>query len=178
MKKEIEKKYKVDSHDSIKLKLEELSFVCEGSGSERDIYFNVSGRDSMTTKECLRIRDYGHRQEITYKGKTEIESGHFAKEEVNLAISDVQNTIKFLLLIGNTLLVDFTKERTTYSFGGVSVLLDTIMSQGVSTNFVEVEVLSENEEEALIQIHEVSKNLLLTDEMIEVRPYRDIAMGL
>lgn len=172
--KEIEKKFKVQSFEKIQEVLAENQYIADGSKEERDIYFNVSGRDSMSTKECLRIRDYGYKQEITYKCPTVQEQLHFSKEEIDLPITDIDQASRLLLATGNTVLVDFTKSRTLFRKEGVTIALDVLNK---NLFFVEIEVMSEDEGNALVLIESVQKILSLTDDMIEKRPYRDIAMG-
>ena len=177
--KEIEKKYRIKDFNEIEKKVLLLGGVLKSEGNEVDIYFNVSGRDSMATKECLRIRSSLSRKEVTYKPPTlegDKNNKHFAKREINLPIQDVEATVEFLESLGNTLLVKLIKNRKHYIFSeNVSVVLDILNDQYF---FVEIEVESENEDEALLKIKEVEAQLSLSDEMVETRPYRDIAMGL
>lgn len=175
MLKEIEKKYRVENLDEIEKKLRSVGATLQKEIYERDIYFNVSGRDSMTTKECLRIRVSPAKKEITYKPPTVHEETltHFAKQETNLSVEDTETARDLLLCLGNSLLVDFTKHRKYYGFDGTTVTLDTLNNKFF---FVEIEVESASEENALKQIHAIESMLGLSDEFIETRPYRDIAM--
>lgn len=177
MLKEIEKKYHVHDLQEIEQKLiaHHAEFIKETF--ERDIYFNVSGRDSMTSKECLRIRTTPMKTELTYKPPTAIgtEDTHFAKKETNLPIQDVDTAIELLESIGNTLLVDLRKQRKYYELEGVTITLD-ILNEKYS--FVEIEVEAVDESEALGKIHNTADVLQLSEDSVETRPYRDIAMGL
>jgi len=174
---EIEKKYRVQDINKIEQDLVGLGAVFGKQTQERDIYFNVSGRDSMTTKECLRIRSTNDKKEITYKPPTEKnnQGGHFAKKETNLLIKDVEIAQELLLNLGNSILVDFTKERKYYSLNDVTIALDVLNG---AYFFIEIEVESEDEEDAIEKIIKVEELLGLSDDFIEDRPYRDIAMGL
>lgn len=65
---EVEKKYKIDQNRREKL----INFLNEKAKliekkHEVDTYFNIVGRDSLSTKECLRIRETDSFSEITYK---------------------------------------------------------------------------------------------------------------
>lgn len=174
---EIEKKYRVESLEKIEQKLVVLGAEMKGVAQERDIYFNVSGRDSMSTKECLRVRSSSRKQEITYKPPTKINDSvaHFAKKETNLPINDVDTARDLLLCLGNSLLVDFTKDRKYYSLDGVTITLDLLDNR---YSFVEIEVEGNDEVEALTRIQNVEQLLGLSGNLVEKRPYRDIAMGV
>ncbi len=177
MKKEIEKKYRVESLAEIEKKLITLGAEFKGVAQERDIYFNVSGRDSMTTKECLRVRSSSQKQEITYKppSKRDDRATHFAKQETNLPIKDIDIARDLLICLGNSLLVDFIKDRKYYSLDGTTITLDMLNSRH---SFVEIEVESNDEVEAVARIQDVEQLLGLSDDLVEKRPYRDIAMGV
>lgn len=177
MAKEIEKKYQVENLMEVRQKLIALGAKPEGIGQEKDIYFNVSGRDSMTTKECLRIRSSPKKQEITYKPATKANdrATHFAKKETNLPITDIDIARDLLVCLGNSVLVEFIKDREYYSLDGATVTLDLLNNK---YSFVEIEVESDNEHEALLCIQRVEESLNLSDDLIETRPYRDIAMGI
>lgn len=177
MLKEIEKKYQVDNLE----KLEQL-LIAQGArfikeSRERDIYFNVSGRDSMTSKECLRIRTTPTKTELTYKPPTALDNTdtHFAKKETNLPIQNVETAIELLESLGNSLLVDLRKYRRYYELEGVTITLDMLNEK---YSFVEIEVETADEADALVKIHHIANILNLSEDSIETRPYRDIAMGL
>ena len=177
MVKEIEKKYRVENLKEIEKKLISLGAEMKGEAHERDIYFSVSGRDSMATKECLRIRSSPKKQEITYKPPTEANerSTYFAKKETNLSIQDIDVARDLLVCLGNSVLVELVKDRKYYSLAGATVTLDLLNGQYF---FVEIEVESDNEIDALARIQHVEQALDLSDDLVETRPYRDIAMGI
>jgi len=177
MLKEIEKKYQVHNLQEIEQRLiaHNAEFIKETY--ERDIYFNVSGRDSMTSKECLRIRTSPTKTELTYKPPTAANNTdtHFAKKETNLPIQDVDTAIELLESLGNSLLVDLRKQRKYYTLDEVTITLDILNEQ---YSFIEIEVEATNEPEALDKIQHIADILKLSEGSIETRPYRDIAMGL
>lgn len=177
MLKEIEKKYRVGNLEEVENKLIALGAELKGVAQEQDVYFNVSGRDSMATKECLRIRNSPKKQEITYKPPTKINdsSTHFAKQETNLPIQDIDMARDFLICLGNSVLVELNKDRKYYSLKGTTVTLDLLNGK---YSFVEIEVESNDETEALSRIEQVEHLLGLSGDLIETRPYRDIAMGI
>lgn len=177
MLKEIEKKFHVVDFREIEKVLLQAGAILDKVTMEQDIYFNVSGRDSMATKECLRIRSTNEKKEITYKPPTLAGQNlaHFAKKETNILVTDINLAKDFLISLGNTILVDFVKHRKYYHLNGVTITLDTLNDRQF---FVEIEVESNDESLALEKITEIEKLLTLSPLQIETRPYRDIAMNI
>lgn len=175
MSKEIEKKYRVQNLDDVEKRLFSLGAVLQKESNERDLYFNVSGRDSIKTKECLRIRDSATKKEITYKPGTieGLSQDYFAKRETNLAVTDVETAKEFLLSLGNEILVELVKKRKYFVLEGVTIALDLLNDK---LPFVEIEVEGDDEMLALEKIVHIANLLELNPSSIEIRPYRDIAL--
>ena len=178
LEKEIEKKFKVTNlaKGDLIQRLQTLGAKFVERKREKDTYFNVVGRDSLTTKECLRVRETDIFAEITYKPPTEayqMTQGHFAKKETNVSVADGKNAIALLELIGNEILVVVDKDREYYSLDGCTIAFDVIKDAGL---FVEIEVQTDNEQEALRKINAVAERLGLDESMIESLPYRDIVL--
>jgi adenylate cyclase class 2 len=177
---EIEKKYHLVEDDaaSIEKKIVILGAHHVSDSKQTDTYFNVSGRDSYGTKECLRIRETNNNIEITYKPPTKIDQadgGYFSKKEVNLAVKDLGDAKELLMDIGCEMLCVVEKTRKDYLLDKIHISVDTISDMGV---FVEVE--SNGTEDQLTQVLEqidgIAAKLGLNDSLIERRPYRDIVM--
>lgn len=146
------------------------------SESQKDVYFNVSGRDSMSTKECLRIRSEDTRTELTYKApsnSTESSQNHFSKKEINVELKSDKEMYELLIAIGCEVLAVVEKSRQTYVLDKLTIAIDTVAGLG---NFVEVEALvaSEQKEEALTAINLAAKNLGLQESATVNEPYRDL----
>lgn len=177
---EIEKKYGLAEDDavSIEKKIVALGARHISDSKQTDTYFNVSGRDSYSTKECLRIRETDNDIEITYKPPTkanQIGGGFFSKKEVNLAVKDIDGAKELLRDIGCEVLCVVEKTRKDYLLDKIHISVDTISDAGV---FVEVESNGAEDElaEVLEQIDTIAAKLGLNDSLIERRPYRDIVM--
>lgn len=171
---EIELKYRVSNLKEILETLNKNGAEFKKEKLEKDIYFNVSGRDSYTTKECLRIRSSSDGfAEITYKPPTEAKtkSEHFAKKETNLRISDPSEAELLLSLLGNTILVAVIKKRRYYSLNGCVVCIDEVQNVG---HFAEVEVEDDDEERGLTRVKECGLLLGFSNAQIERKPYRDL----
>jgi len=177
---EIEKKYRLLEDDavSIEKKIVALGARHVSDSKQTDTYFNVSGRDSYGTKECLRIRETDKDIEITYKPPTKSSQagvGYFSKKEVNLAVMDLDGAKELLMDIGCDVLCVVEKTRKDYLLDKIHISVDTISDVGV---FVEVESNGTDDElsQVLEQIDGMAAKLGLNDSLIERRPYRDIVM--
>jgi adenylate cyclase class 2 len=178
-KKEVEKKYRIDSvgKESFVQRLRKSGAEFFGKKKEIDTYFNVAGRDSLTTKECLRVREADTYIEITYKPPTENHSvvqSHFAKKETNVSVKDGKEAIVMLELIGNDVLVVVDKEREYYAIDGCTVALDCVKDGGL---FVEIEIETDDELAGLEKIDVLARRLGLDASMIETLPYRDVVLS-
>lgn len=178
-KKEVEKKYRLNGLDKNLFiqRLQKLNAKFLNKKREVDTYFNVAGRDSLTTKECLRVRKTDIYAEITYKPPTEnrhLSQGHFAKKETNVLVQDGKEAIAMLELLGNDVLVVVDKERKYYAIDGCVVALDSVKNAGL---FVEIEVKTNYEQASLNRINILAQSLGLDESMIEVLPYRDVVLN-
>lgn len=178
-KKEVEKKFRlgnVDKNNFIQ-RLQKLDVKFVDKKKEIDTYFNVAGRDSLTTKECLRVRETDTYTEITYKPPTQDQQAaqnHFAKKETNVSVQDGKEAVALLELIGNDILVVVDKERETYSFDRGVIVVDFIKGAGL---FIEIEIKTDDEQMALETIDSLAQKLGLDESMIETLPYRDIVLN-
>ena len=178
---EIEKKYYIKNTS-----IEKLSKIIENIGAEHtgdskqcDIYFNVPGRDSLTSKECLRIRESDAKKEITYKPPTEeseMNNGFFAKKEVNLQIEDIETAKILLLDIGCTILAVVKKNRKRFRLDKFKVFIDNVKNVGL---FIEIEIkdISKNIQKSINRIDKLMESLNIDDYVVENKPYRDIVIN-
>ena len=177
---EIEKKYYIKNAT-----IKNLSQIIRKSGAEYvgdssqcDIYFNVPGRNSLISKECLRIRASGAKKEITYKPPTKesnMNNGFFAKKEVNLPIRDIETAKTLLLDIGCTVLAEVKKTRKRYKLDKFKIFIDNVQNIGL---FIEIEIMdiSDNIQKGIKEIDELMKRLNINNYIVENKPYRDIVI--
>ena len=181
---EIEYKRHLTSNieDFIK-KLEKFGFELQSKLSEIDNYYSRPDVDFMQTVECLRIRQRDGFAEVTYKpattAATHTENDVIIKPETNLPIQPGDAAIAKQLLanLGMVQLVEVNKYRRSFQssdFPQATVTIDEIKDTGT---FVEVEVLSDDETDALAMISEIEVKLGLDSAEVVTRPYRDICMG-
>lgn len=145
---------------------------------EIDTYYNVFGRDSIKTKECLRVRENTDGMcEITYKPGDEnlSEKKHFAKKETNLRVADSDIAKRLLELIGNTIVAVVNKSRRYYEIDDCTICLDHIKDIG---SFIEIEINDDDRQRGLTKIYKYANLFKLHDRDIEVKPYRDLVIAL
>ncbi len=176
---EIEIKYGVseDAANAAISRLRELGGGYLKDSREIDTYFNVTGRDSMSTKECLRIRESSEGgYEMTYKPPTQKldqKGDYFAKKETNISITDPNDAKYFLHCLGNTVLAVVDKSRQYFTLGECTVCLDKIQGLG---SFIEVENDGEDPEIGLTKVKDCARLLGLSDSDIVRDPYRDLVI--
>ena len=182
---EIERKRQLtgDAKELIK-QLRELGFELQSNLHEIDTYYSRPDVDFMQTVECLRIRQRDGFAEVTYKpattAATHTKNNVIIKPETNLPIQpgDAATAKQLLANLGMVQLVEVNKYRRSFQssdFPQATVAIDEIKDAGT---FVEVEVLSDDENSALAMISDIETKLGLDSAEVVTRPYRDICMGL
>ena len=182
---EIERKRQLvgDTKELIK-QLQSLGFELKSSRHEIDTYYSRPDVDFMQTVECLRIRQRDGFAEVTYKPATttatHTKNNVIIKPETNLPIQpeDAATAKQLLANLGMVQLVEVNKYRRSFQssdFPQATVAIDEIKDAGT---FVEVEVLSDDENSALAMISDIETKLGLDSAEVVTRPYRDICMGL
>ena len=173
---EVEIKYYLQdgNFDSVIQRLNDLGAIFVREIDEIDHYFKVVGRDSIVTKECLRIRETGEKIELTYKPASDDPNEKiFAKQESNVLVSDAQKTVELLKVLGNQLLVTVKKRRKYYNYNDCVVTLDFIEKVGY---FLEIECEDEDSEKGTKRLNECADKLKLKNCTITNKPYRDIVL--
>jgi len=162
---EIEVKFRVDFEET-KRKLESLgaSFVREEL--QEDVYF------SLPLPKLLRVRKIGNlgKAFLTYK---EIKDPGRNEEfdELEVEVSDFDTTVEILRRLGFREDVVVKKRRLVYRLNGVTFELNDVEGLG---GFLDIEVISENVEDAKKKIWEVAKALGLREKDVEPRLYQEM----
>ena len=183
---EIEYKYKCSKLDFLLDKCRKIGFVLKEQTEEKDGYLtDISGK-FIKNRTCLRIRSSGQSCELTFKGKSMILSGVYAKEEHNLPLDITlrENYFDILFSLGFYRYVEVDKKRTVYSLEGskyvISIAIDEIKNVG---SFVEFEAIADAEEyknrrekiqKELLEFIRKFKISGLTEASL---PYRDYVAG-
>ena len=121
---------------------------------EKDTYFNHPCRDFMKTDEALRVRKARDSIRLTYKGP-KIDQETKTREEIDLEVSheDIELLLKKL---GFKVAGYVEKVREIYSVDEAIICVDDVSGLG---KFIEVEIYSDNLENAKSRIFEILTRL-------------------
>jgi adenylate cyclase class 2 len=101
-------------------------------------------------KLVLRIREKKEKSFLTFKGSSK-EPEDIAWQEWETEIKDTDNLEKLFISNGLEIVVEIVKTRIEYKYDDMSINLDNIENLGT---FIEVEIISENVEEAKNKIQQ------------------------
>ncbi|WP_456421835.1 class IV adenylate cyclase [Thermococcus sp.] len=166
---EIEIKFRVDFEET-KRKLESLGASFVGEELQEDVYFY------LPLPKLLRVRNIENlgKAYLTYK---EIKDPGRNEEfdELEVEVSDFDTTVEILRRLGFDKDVVVKKRRLIYRFNGFTFELNDVEGLG---GFLDIEVVSENVEDAKKKIWEVAEVLGLNEEDVEPRLYRELVKGV
>jgi len=153
---EIEAKLKVDAHDQIEQRLNELGAEFLAEYLQKDWHFDDADLKLAKNDSCLRLRRQlsGRREEIflTYKGPKE-KNRFKRRKEIEIELNDADSIEKLLLALGYEKTLSIEKKRRLWQLGNCEVALDKLPLLG---SFIEIEGPDEQ------AIAEVQKNLGLS----------------
>jgi adenylate cyclase class 2 len=133
---EIEKKYHINSYDTVKSEVEKLGANLISTTNDSDIYFVVPQQKPNTL--YLRIRTKNNKSTLAYH---EVQDDTETKEwETDVA--DGKTTIEIISKLGFAKDVIVDKRREKYKLDGSEILIDYVDGLGY---FVEIESTSEEE---------------------------------
>jgi adenylate cyclase class 2 len=156
---EIEVKFRVDSFDHIKKKLEGLGASFLGKYTEHDIYFTP-----FSEGETLRVRISEEGKLVTYKKLVPNKDTQSAIEIQAKADGDVEEILE---RTGHEKVIEKLKTREMYGLGNVTVNLDDVKDLG---KFVELEYIGD-QASGLHELKSVSEKLGLNWESRITTPY-------
>ncbi len=143
MKIEIEAKIKVDSLDSIAVKLDSLRAQLVSHQHHLDSYFVDAGRTLTRTDRGLRLRQLTVNNTttviLTYKGPRE-NTKFKSRKEIEVAVDDFASMATLLEALGFTKRLAFEKKRDLYHLADCEVCLDQLPLLG---SYIEIEGPSE-----------------------------------
>lgn len=164
---EIEAKFRVDDHEAVQRRLQELSARYIGKYVENN---HILDRPDGFLRHAgcgLRVRMMETLQgqpasaTLTYKGPRQ-NSPLKSREEIELRVSDAEQMLALLHAIGFDTVISYRKRRDRWALGGCHVELDKVPLIGT---FVEIEGPSEN------AIRAVQEPLKLGQTSYESRSY-------
>ena len=162
---EIEVKFRIDFNQA-KAAIESLGAEFVREELQEDLYF------SLPPHELLRVRRISNlgRSFLTYKriadpGRNE------EFDEIEVEVSDFDRTVEILKRLGFREDIWIRKRRLVYRLDGVTFELNEVEGLGA---FLDIEVISDNVEEAKRRIWEIAGRLGLTEDDVEPRLYQEL----
>ena len=156
---EVEAKFKVADISAIENILKNFAeFVIEKI--EDDIYFNHPCKDFRESDEALRIRRDIEGIKVTYKGK-KLDAETKTREEIKIEVDSFERAFKLFEKLGFRVAGKVRKLRKIYRYGDAIICLDHLENLG---DFVEIEIESDDIEEAKEKIFEIANALGLKRE--------------
>ncbi|AEK72231.1 adenylate cyclase [Thermococcus sp. 4557] len=162
---EIEVKFRIDFNQA-RAAIESLGADFVREELQEDLYF------SLPPHELLRVRRISNlgRSFLTYKriadpGRNE------EFDEIEVEVSDFDRTVEILKRLGFREDIWIRKRRLVYRLDGVTFELNEVEGLGA---FLDIEVISDNVEEAKRRIWEIAGRLGLTEDDVEPRLYQEL----
>lgn len=135
--------------------------------SETNLLFDFDDQKLRLAGCALRLRSYGNKSILTFKGQIQEHPNLKRREELESRVEDFEQTKTILNALGLTVHFEYSKIRETFALHqgdeGVTICLD---QTGVG-NFVEIEGSSET-------IHEVAKKLGWTSDLFIKKSYTEM----
>jgi adenylate cyclase class 2 len=122
---ESELKIPVDDLESIRARLDSAGAGCaRRSEHEVNVVLDRADHHLEGLQQLLRVRRFGGRWILTFKGTPRFEGAVKQREELELEVSDGETLIELLGRLGFDPAVRYEKEREVWRLSGVEVTLD------------------------------------------------------
>ena len=161
---EVEIKFRVNLED-IREKIEALGAKCEGEEIQEDLYF------ALPSKQLLRIRKIINLNEVILGYKQIKDERNEEFDEIEVKVEDFEKMRVILKRLGFKEDVWVRKHRYVYKFGNVTFELNRVENLG---DFLDIEVIADDTQEAKRRIWEVANMLGLREEDVEPRLYQEM----
>ena len=138
---EVELRAKILDVNSIHSRLEELGATYIKTQRIEDYYFGELGLyQKLGRSFWLRLRVKNGKLEIAYKGPTKTDGVY---EEYEQELQDLETAKIIFTKMGLENVINIVKDRISYKLADINIELDSIEGKG---NFIELEIISENED--------------------------------
>jgi len=133
--KELEVKFYISKLEKLETKLKDLGAkLVQNRTQEYNLRFDTPGGDLAHGFRVLRLRQ-DNAIRLTYKGPGEVDDGVRSRQEIEITVSDFDQTQKLIEALGFEVSMVYEKYRMGYELDGVLIALDE-MPYG---DFVELE---------------------------------------
>lgn len=168
---ELKLRYSPQERDNVIAYCRQNGFTLHGELVEEDYYLTPFNLDLLQFDEVLRLRhtiaDDKERWLLTYKCKNQDQLFH-NRREIETAVGDGSALLEMLERMQFTLIRKVLKKRREYKKGALSICLDNVAELG---EFMEIEILSNDEVAAQKRIASVRQELKLAETTVETRNY-------
>ncbi|ALV62146.1 Adenylate cyclase [Thermococcus sp. 2319x1] len=161
---EVEVKFRV-LFDETKKKIEKLGAELVREEVQEDLYFDIP------LPNLLRIRRIVNTGEIILGYKEIKDQKNEEFDEIEVEVKDFDKIREILRRLGFKEDVWVKKHRHVYRLGNVTFELNRVEGLG---DFLDIEVISDDVEEAKRKIWEVARELELKEEDVEPRLYQEL----
>ena len=161
---EIEIKFRVN-FENIRRKIEGLGAKFVGEEVQEDLYF------ALPSKQLLRIRKIVNLNEVILGYKQIKDKRNEEFDEIEVKVEDFEKMRVILKRLGFTEDVWVRKHRFVYKLGDITFELNKVEGLG---DFLDIEVIAEDVQEAKRRIWEVANMLGLREEDVEPRLYQEM----
>lgn len=161
---EVEVKFKV-LFDEIKEKIERLGAELVREEVQEDLYFDIP------LPNLLRIRRIVNTGEVILGYKEIKDQRNEEFDEIEVEVKDFDKTREILKRLGFKEDIWVKKHRHVYRLGNVTFELNRVEGLG---DFLDIEVISDNVEDAKREIWKVARGLGLKEEDVEPRLYQEL----
>ena len=166
---EVELKFPVASHDSIRQQLKAMKVVKSSTSEHSDEYFNHSLLDFAAQDIALRIRSRDNRHVLTYKGPN-LDQRAKVREEIELDLNE-EDKSKFrqmLLGMGFHSVATVLKKRDSISVlvdqQAIEICLDDVEGVGTFIELEQVVAKKSDIESAKVNLESLASTLGVTGE--------------
>lgn len=168
---EVEVKAKINDFDSIKQTLERKGAVFSALQEQKDIYYKDRNQEPGVIKSGVFVVRVRHSRKGDFLGYKEITDRKGVWKEYETKIDNPEQTINILKSIGLVEFYIIDKKRISGNLADFELNLDEVKGLG---SFLEVELISENGEEAQNRIINFLKEIGINEDNIERRGYGEL----
>ncbi|MFP3190277.1 MAG: class IV adenylate cyclase [Thermoproteota archaeon] len=166
---ESELKFKIENEETIKEKIKQLNVTIHKEIEQEDIYLDFKDMRLYKEDKALRLRKEDGKFFITFKGKRKNEKIKTRREiVVQLNSKYIKKILSLFKELGLKPVIKIKKKREIFRINNFEIAIDKVENIG---NFVEVEILKENNK---YELKELLDKLGLNDIMLVNETYPEI----
>jgi len=170
---EVEVKCRIDDISGFERRLREAGAKRIDDVIERDVYYSHPCRDFAGTDEALRIRVFGKKANLTYKGP-KLDAKSKSREEIIIGLEDDGKAAAMLERLGFRNVAGVRKRRRVYALGMFEVCVDSVAGLG---NYAEVEAVAPKKGYEKVRDKAIALLVKLGGKKMERRSYLELLLS-